>query len=314
MNGIVGRRSWLLALATLSALLAVAALTLAPARAAPPEDLALSLSLVDDSDNVVPDGAELQVKATLSYTAEADAALQVTGGKLRVSGDHEWEHNGRSSLNVEPLDFGGEAYAQTGWAVAVDADASASGGDIVVAGAPNDAVNAQSGAGSADLFVDGMFVKRLTAGENAQADARFGQSVDVAGGVIVVGAPFEGGDGTNANGPQGAVYLFDVQGEQIAKLTPGMDSGDANTPISQFGFTVAIADNGHTIVAAAKSSKAQSEYGHRLSVHEAGNRLGRREHRRQHRSVSLIRPLRSQRRQPCGPRHRGRRRRHRPDL
>ena len=261
INGIIGRRSWLLALAALAALLAVAALTLAPARGAPPDDLALSLSLIGDSDNVVPAGSELQVAATLSYTADTEADLRVTGGKLRVSGSHEWESNGRSSLGVQPEDFGREPFAGTGWAVAVQERLPADGGAIVVAGARGDTVNAQDLAGSADLFVGGEFVKQLTAGGDVQAGARFGQGVDAAGGYIVIGAPGEGGDGTDANEPQGAVYIFDAEGNQLAKLTPGLDAGSAedprNRPITRFGDDVAIDDAGETIVVAARSSKAQ---------------------------------------------------------
>ena len=262
INGMVGRRSWLLALATLSALLAVAALTLAPARAEPPDDLALSLSLIGDSDNVVPAGSELQVAAKLSYTG-ADTAedLRVTGGTLRVSGSHEWESNGRSSLPVEAENFTSNAFAQTGWAVAVDERTPAEGGDIVIVGAPADTAGGNVYAGSADLFVGGQFVKRLTAGDDAAAGAGFGIGVDVAGGYIVVGASGENGPIAKDSGrPVGAVYIFDDEGNQIAKLTPG-DPGDQDPrgwPIDRFGEDVAIDDAGETIVVAAKSSKAQT--------------------------------------------------------
>ena len=248
MNGIVSRRSWLLALATLSALLAVAALTLAPARAAPPDDLALTLSLIGDSDNVVPAGSDLQVAAKLSYT-DASGSVVVTGGTLRVSGSHEWESNGRSSLGIQAAEE--DAIAQTGWAVAVEERTS--GGDIVIVGARSDIVDQNADAGSADLYIGGQFVKQLTAGDDVEPDANFGQGVDVAAGLIVIGAPGEG-----------AVYIFDDQGSRIAKLTAGVATdtpvnGDANSsPISRFGDDVAIDDAGETIVVAAKTSKAQT--------------------------------------------------------
>ena len=259
MNGMVSRRSWLLALATLSALLAVAALTLAPARAAPPSDLALSLSLIGDSDNVVPAGEDLMVAAKLTYT-DASSTPLVTGGMLRVSGSHEWESNGRSSLGIRGLHDPGEpsTIANTGWSVAVEERTS--GGDIVVVGAYRDTVNTLENAGSADLFVGGHFVKQLTAGDNVEEGARFGQGVAVGGGYIVISAPAEG-DGSNGGTPGGAVYIFDVQGNQIAKLTPGADAGageDAGGwPINRFGDDVAIDDAGETIAVIAKSSEAQ---------------------------------------------------------
>ena len=264
INGIVSRRSRLLALAALTALLAVAALTLAPARAAPPDDLALSLSLIGDSDNVVPAGSELQVAAKLSYTGAdtAEEDLRVTGGTLRVSGSHEWESNGRSSLPVEAENFTSNAFAQTGWAVAVDERTPAEGGDIVIVGAPADTVGAHAYAGSANLFVGGQLVKRLTAGDDAALAAGFGIGVDVAGGYIVVGASGENGPFVvkDSGRPVGAVYIFDDEGNQIAKLTPG-DPGDQDPrgwPIDRFGEDVAIDDAGETIVVAAKSSKAQT--------------------------------------------------------
>ena len=269
MNGIIGRRAWLAALATLSALLAVAVLALAPARAAPPDNLALSLSLVGDSDNVVPAGGNLQVAAKLSYTAQYAEDLVVTGGALRAAGGREWESNGRSSLGVEPADFGPKRYyAGAGNRVAVQERTSAEGGSIAVVGARGETVNTHDSAGAADLFVGGRFVTRLTADGDVRAWARFGLSVAVGGGYIVVGAPFEGGSGYDVNEPQGAVYVFDDTGERVARLTPGLNAGDPGQyvtwdtspnrhPINRFGDDVAIDDAGNTIVVAAKSAKAQ---------------------------------------------------------
>ena len=101
LNGMVSRRSWLLALAALSALLAVAALTLTSARAQSPElpgDLKLTLSLEDDSDNTVPAGSPVTVNAALTYSGDDPVALEVRDITLRVSGSFEWETSGRSSL------------------------------------------------------------------------------------------------------------------------------------------------------------------------------------------------------------------------
>ncbi len=64
----------------LLALLALAALAAAvlppppPVNAAPPDDLTLSLSLIEDSDDIVPAGGSLQLRATLSSTTAAPRA------------------------------------------------------------------------------------------------------------------------------------------------------------------------------------------------------------------------------------------------
>jgi len=145
-----------------------------------------------------------------------------------------------------------------------------SGGTIVVAGARNDSVNGLAQAGSAELFVGGQFVTRLTAGAAAEAGAQFGYSVDVDAGLIVVGAPYEGGEVVKADppgDPQGAVYIFNPAGNLVAKLSPGRapgnpgaistDTDPAHRPVNRFGTGVAIDGTGDTIVVAANSSYAQ---------------------------------------------------------
>ena len=113
---------------------------------------------------------------------------------------------------------------------------AAEGGDIVVVGAPNDVVLDADGdpinaAGSVDLFINGQFVKRLTA-PTPSANALFGHAVAVGGGYIVVGAP-------NAY----RAYIYDAAGEWLATLSPGSGSNNA-----RLGTSVAIDDAGETIV------------------------------------------------------------------
>ena len=90
-------RYWLLALASIGALLAAAALALqqAPtARAQTPDAAQLVLSLVNDSDNIVPAGSELTVRAQLRYsgTAEIGGWMNITSGSnLRLSGSLDWD-------------------------------------------------------------------------------------------------------------------------------------------------------------------------------------------------------------------------------
>ena len=69
LTWIAGRRTPLLALVTLIALLAAAAYAFMPAKAAPPGDLTFSLSLMDDADNIVQaDNEDITVLLTASFT------------------------------------------------------------------------------------------------------------------------------------------------------------------------------------------------------------------------------------------------------
>ena len=96
-------------LAALVALAALAAAVLTPPppvnAAPPPADLALTLSLIEDSDNIVPPGSTLNVAATLTYqtqgAASTDSEITINSGSLRVSGSQEWETTGRSRLDVD---------------------------------------------------------------------------------------------------------------------------------------------------------------------------------------------------------------------
>ena len=232
------RAALLLALLALAALAAAVLPPPPPVNAAPPGDLTLSLSLIEDSDNIVPPGGTARVRAALSSTTR-DPEVLVISGALRVSGTQEWEHDGRNSFPVSRAGSAGVPRAATGAAVAVQQRTAAEGGDIVAVGAPNDEVldadgDPINGAGSVDLFVNGSFVKRLTAPTPA-AHHNFGHSVAVGGGLILVGAP---GD-NNA-------YLYDPAGELLATFSPA----STNPPL-RLGTAVAIDDAGETIVVTA---------------------------------------------------------------
>ncbi len=125
-------RLWLLALAALLAL--GGALVLAPASAAVPSGLQLELSLADDSDNVVPAGSTVRVKAALKYTGAAELALSSSGGSLFVAGNLEWESTNRLRLSVaQQKALGGAFGPYTGQAdgakfIAMDGRTMALGG------------------------------------------------------------------------------------------------------------------------------------------------------------------------------------------
>ncbi len=107
-------------LVALAALLAAAALAAVlhstPASAQPPDDLELILSLVGDSDNVVPPESTLTVAANLQHLGTG-ANLEITSGSLRVSGSLDWETLGRSSLPITPQKIGAAAWQGSGAAL-----------------------------------------------------------------------------------------------------------------------------------------------------------------------------------------------------
>ena len=107
-----------LALGALIALLAAALMTFAPAAAdGDPDEFELALSLAEDSDNIVPAGGELTVRADLRFRWEPPItppaglpsytvySLDVPGAsaaasRLRISGDLEWDSAGRLRLDI----------------------------------------------------------------------------------------------------------------------------------------------------------------------------------------------------------------------
>ena len=98
----------------------------------PPDDLALSLHLPADSDNIVPADSTLRVGAALTYTGQAQR-LNVSDGTLRVAGSQEWE-SGRRRLTIagqtpptysaaSPDTCKGVSFdGQTDWTCAVELD------------------------------------------------------------------------------------------------------------------------------------------------------------------------------------------------
>ena len=95
----------LLALTALTALAAAALLAIAPAQAdRHPDDLELTLSLVDDADDIVPPGGEFTVKAELSFTSPppAERRLRIAADSvLRLSGNLDWEDQTLHKLTLD---------------------------------------------------------------------------------------------------------------------------------------------------------------------------------------------------------------------
>jgi hypothetical protein len=126
-----------------------------------------------------------------------------------------------------------------------------SGGTAIV-GAHGDGDNDTS-FGSAYLFdtATGNQIAKLLATDGAAWDT-FGTSVAISGGTAIVGARYDGDNGSNS----GSAYLFDTTtGNQIAKLLPSDGAAD-----DRFGTSVAIS-GGTAIVGAVWDAPAGSQSG-----------------------------------------------------
>ena len=117
MSLAVVRRVGLLVLAVIAAL--GAGLALGPVGAQSP-GLSLELSLVEDSDNIVPPGGSVAVRATLNATSYVDESLSLSSGALRLNVDLEWESAGRARLAVAEQAVRGGGYDVDGKFVRFD--------------------------------------------------------------------------------------------------------------------------------------------------------------------------------------------------
>jgi hypothetical protein len=128
--------------------------------------------------------------------------------------------------------------------------------DTVVVGANGDTVGANSGQGSAYVFIRSsttwMLQQKLTASDGAAND-NLGSSVAISGNTVLVGAS---GDDIGANPSQGSAYVFIRSGPvwlQQQKLVASDGAGG-----DQFGASVAI--NGDTAVVGALLSNVGANY------------------------------------------------------
>ena len=92
---------------------------------------------------------------------------------------------------------------------------------------------------------------KITASDGAAGDS-FGEPVAVGSGRIVVGAPGDDDDGTNT----GSAYVFDFDGNQLAKIT----GSDATTDYDNFGSSVAVGNNKIVVGCAARNSNTGAIY------------------------------------------------------
>jgi hypothetical protein len=192
------------------------------------------------------DGNQL-TKITASDGAGGDEfGWSVAVGSGRIVVGARFDHNGSNAdqgsayifdLNGNQLTkitaSDGAANDRFGWSVAV-------GSGRIVVGAYGDDDNGGS-SGSAYIYdLDGSNEVKITASDGAGGD-RFGWSVAVGSGRIVVGA-YQDDVGSNAN--QGSAYIFDLDGNQLSKITA---SDGAVSDL--FGYSVA-AGSGRIVVGA----------------------------------------------------------------
>jgi len=151
----------------------------------------------------------------------------------------------------------GAAFDYFGWSVAV-------GSGRIVVGAWSDD-DAGSNSGSAYIFdLDGNQIAKITASDGAAGDF-FGYSVAVGSGRIVVGA--YGDD--DAGSASGSAYIFDLDGNQIAKITAS--DGAAN---DFFGYSVAVG-SGRIVVGAYGDDDAGSASGSAYIFDLDGNQIAK---------------------------------------
>ena len=303
----------------LAALLAAAAAVVipppSPANAQLPPDLELAVVLRDDSDNVVPPESTVTPGARITFSGDSIPEMMITEAQLRVSGNFDFEDSGRSSRAIVDQQIGstgsliGEDNAvQAGF----DHDGSSATDPVTltVIGARNATAHGYTSAGAAYVFEGTELVATLTAGDSANAYARFGQAIDVANGVIVIGAPAENRasryswlwrrDDFDIVGPVGAVHVFEKRAnsdgtrtwQRVAKLMPvdhpkacalpgarpftsrpSLNPYFQHYPITDFGNGVGISDDGTTIAVHARPAKIWTNNGQTQTCDNSGTAL-----------------------------------------
>ncbi len=233
----------------------------------------LGASFVNGQGSTVVNYVGLKVwdadKRLLSARLEADA----TGLRLTVD-----ERNARYPLTIDPIaqqaylkasnteagDNFGLSVAVSGNTVVIGADGEASNAAGVDGNQSDDSANY---AGAAYVFVrdsGGVWSQQAyLKASNTEAGDLFGQSVDVSGDTVVVGAYLEASNATGVNGSQadnsatesGSAYVFvrdsgGVWSQQAYLKASNTDAGD------RFGRTVAVSDDTVVVGAQGEASNA----------------------------------------------------------
>jgi hypothetical protein len=170
-----------------------------------------------------------------SYGDDDDNSNYINTGSAYV-----FDLGGNLIKKLTAINAAGESDAASldhfGYSVAVGS------GRIVVGSYLDDDAGSGSNSGSAYIFdLDGNLIKKLTASDAASNDY-FGYSVAVGNGRIVVGAYLDDDAGSGSN--SGSAYIFDLDGNQLTKLT----ASDAASN-DYFGRSVAVG-SGRIVVGA----------------------------------------------------------------
>jgi len=121
-----------------------------------------------------------------------------------------YDLDGSNEVKITASD--GAANDEFGYSVAV-------GCGRIVVGAYRDDIGSNYDQGSAYIFdLNGNQLGIITASDGAQGD-RFGYSVAVGSGRIVVGAPYDKVGNVGINTEQGSAYIFDLNGNQLGIIT-----------------------------------------------------------------------------------------------
>jgi hypothetical protein len=190
------------------------------------------------------DGTQL-AKITASDGAISDnfgSSVAVGNGRIVVGAPYDAD-NGFNSGSAYIFDLNGTQLYKITSSDGVSGDyfgySVAVGNGRIVVGAYGDTDNG-SGSGSAYIFdLDGIQLAKITASDGATTDY-FGYSVAVGNGRIVVGAYGDDDNGSNS----GSGYIFDLDGNQLAKITASDGAASDN-----FGRSVAVG-SGRIVVGA----------------------------------------------------------------
>jgi len=196
------------------------------------------------------DGNQLTKITASDAVADDNFGISVAVGSGRiVVGAHRDDDNGTDSGSAYIFDLDGNQLTKItasdgaggdffGWSVAV-------GSGRIVVGAHYDDDNGTD-SGSAYIFdLDGNQLTKITASDGAGGD-RFGYSVAVGSGRIVVGAYLDDNNGS--------AYIFDLDGNQLTKITASDGAGG-----DFFGRSVAV-ESGRIVVGAFSDDNKGSAY------------------------------------------------------
>jgi hypothetical protein len=225
---------------------------------------------VHESFSTVGVGTTENMKITASDGASGDLfgqSVAVGSGRIVVGADRD-DDNGTDSGSAYIYDLDGNQLAKItasdGAADDYFGDSVAVGSGRIVVGAYRDDDNG-SRSGSAYIYdLDGNQLSKITASDGA-ADDYFGFSVAVGSGRIVVGAYQDDDNGFNS----GSAYIFDLDGNQLAKITAS-DGASADN----FGDSVAVG-SGRIVVGAFGDDDNGSASGSAYIFDLDGNQLSK---------------------------------------